>query len=385
MKYKLGEDRMTSTYFLTGSQACVEGAITAGCRVCTGYPITPANEILEIMAERLPRVGGFFVQMEDELAALAVVIGAAWGGLKGMTATSGPGFSLMQENLGYAVITETPCVIVNVQRGGPSTGQPTLPSHGDIMQAKYGSHGDYEIIAYAPAYVQEMLDLTIEAFNFSETYRVPVILLADATIAHMREKVKIPSPDEIVVVNRKIPTVPPERYIPFKPDENGVPPMVSFGEGYKILVDGQVHDERGYRAGHLPEVAAKLQRRLCDKIARNVDRIVRLEEEFVGDSDIAVLSYGITARASLEAVKRARQKGIKASYFRLITIWPFAERQVRELSEQVHTIIVPELNIGKLVKEVKSSVVPGVKVVSLPKLGGELPAPEEILAEIRRF
>jgi len=374
---------LEGAHFMNGDVACAEGAITASCRFFAGYPITPATEIAEHLAKRMPEIGGIYIQMEDEIASMAAVIGASYAGLKAMTATSGPGFSLMQENIGLAVMTEAPCVIVDVMRGGPSTGQPTLPGQQDVMQAKWGSHGDYEIVALAPSSVQEMFDLTIEAFNLSETYRVPTILLVDEVVAHMWEKVVIPPVEKIKIVNRNKPNVPPEKYIPFMPGDDLVPPMACFGEGYGFHATGLTHDEHGYPQTSSSEVQQKLVKRLCDKIRLNADKIIRVEEVMLKDAEVAVVAYGIVARAALSAVRKAREKGIKAGLLRLITLWPFPEKQVSKIAKQSKTIVVPEMNCGQLVREVERSA-KETPVVFISKLGEEPHTPMEILEAIRR-
>jgi len=384
MKVETSRAVLTGKHFLSGDYACAEGAVAAGCRFFAGYPITPATEIAERMARRLPEVGGVYIQMEDELGSIAAVIGASYAGVKAMTATSGPGFSLMQENIGLAVMTETPLVIVDIMRGGPSTGQPTKPGQQDMMQAKWGSHGDYEIIALAPSSVQEMFDLTIECFNLSERFRVPVFLMADEIVAHMWERVIIPEPEKIQIVNRKKPNVSPADYLPFKPDEDLVPPMACFGEGYRVHVTGLTHDERGYPQTDSPEIQEQLVRRLCDKIRKNADKIVRVKEFMLEDAEVAVITYGIPARAAVSAVKKAREEGIKAGLLRLITVWPFPERQIAELATRVKGIVVPELNYGQIVREVER-VAKGTPVHFIPKFGEALHTPMEILDGIRRM
>jgi len=373
---------LTGAHFMNGDIACAEGAIAAGCRFFAGYPITPATEIAEHLSQRMPEIGGIYIQMEDEIASMAAVIGASYAGLKAMTATSGPGFSLMQENIGLAVMTEAPCVIVDVMRGGPSTGQPTLPGQQDVMQAKWGSHGDYEIIALSPSSVQEMFDLTIEAFNLSEMYRVPTILLADEVVGHMWEKVVIPSAEKIRIVNRKRPNVPPEKYMPFMPDDDLVPPMACFGEGYSFHATGLTHNEHGYPQTQSSEVQQRLVKRLCDKIRKNADRIIKVEEVLLEDADIIVVAYGIVARAALSAVRKAREEGIKAGLLRLITLWPFPERHITEIAKQARTIVVPEMNCGQLVREVERSA-KETAVAFLSKLGEDPHTPAEILKAIR--
>jgi 2-oxoglutarate ferredoxin oxidoreductase subunit alpha len=331
----------------------------------------------------MPEIGGIYIQMEDEIGSIAAVIGASYTGLKAMTATSGPGFSLMQENIGLAVMTEAPCVIVDVMRGGPSTGQPTLPGQQDVMQAKWGSHGDYEIIALAPSSVQEMFDLTVEAFNLSETYRVPTILLADEIVAHMWEKVVIPPAEKMKIVNRKKPNVPPEKYMPFMPDDDLVPPMACFGEGFSFHATGLTHDEHGYPQTQSSEVQQRLVRRLCDKIRKNTDKIIRVEEVMLEDADVVVVAYGIVARAALSAVRKARKEGIKAGLLRPITLWPFPEKTIARIAQQAKKIVVPEMNCGQLVREVERSA-KETPVVFLSKLGEDPHTPMEILEAIRR-
>ncbi len=374
---------LTGTHFMNGDVACAEGAIAAGCRFFAGYPITPATEIAEHLSERMPEVGGIYIQMEDEIGSIAAVIGASYTGTKAMTATSGPGFSLMQENIGLAVMTEAPCVIVDVMRGGPSTGQPTLPGQQDIMQAKWGSHGDYEIIALAPSSVQEMFDLTIEAFNLAETYRVPTIVLADEVVGHMWEKVIIPPAEKIKIVNRKKPNTQPEKYLPFMPDGDLVPPMACFGEGFSFHATGLTHDEYGYPKTSSSEVQQKLVKRLCEKIRKNADKIVKVQEVMVEDADIVVVAYGIVARAALSAVKKARESGIKAGLIRPITIWPFSEKNIAKAAEHAKKIVVPEMNCGQLVREVER-VAKETPVVFLSKLGEDPHTPMEIFEAIRR-
>jgi 2-oxoglutarate ferredoxin oxidoreductase subunit alpha len=377
------ETVLTGAHFMNGDVACAEGAIAAGCRFFAGYPITPATEIAEHLSQRMPEIGGIYIQMEDEIGSIAAVIGASYTGLKAMTATSGPGFSLMQENIGLAVMTEAPCVIVDVMRGGPSTGQPTLPGQQDVMQAKWGSHGDYEIIALAPSSVQEMFDLTVEAFNLSETYRVPTILLADEIVAHMWEKVVIQPAEKMKIVNRKKPNVPPEKYMPFMPDDNLVPPMACFGEGFSFHATGLTHDEHGYPQTQSSEVQQRLVKRLCDKIRKNADKIIRVEEVMLEDADVVVLAYGIVARAALSAVRKAREEGIKAGLLRPITLWPFPEKNVAKIAKQAKAIVVAEMNCGQLVREVERSA-KETPVVFLSKLGEDPHTPMEILEAIRR-
>ena len=304
-----GSRHLTGEFFMNGDIACAEGAISAGCRFFAGYPITPATEIAERMAKRLPEVSGTYIQMEDELASMNAVLGASWGGVQAMTATSGPGFSLMMENLGLGIILETPCVLANIQRAGPSTGLPTLVGQGDMMQARWGSHGCYGIIALSPSSPQEMYELTIKAFNLSEKYRTPVLIMADEVVGHISEKVVIPPPEEIKLFPRRKPNVPPEEYLPFAPDADLVPPMANAGEGYRFHVTGLTHDERGYPAMNA-EAQDKLVRRLVHKIDKNREDIIIIEEDGIDGADVVVCSYGISARISKFAVELARQEGI---------------------------------------------------------------------------
>jgi len=374
---------LSGAHFMNGDVACAEAALAAGCRFFAGYPITPATEIAEHLSLRMPEIGGIYIQMEDEIASIAAVIGASYSGLKAMTATSGPGFSLMQENIGLAVMTEAPCVVVDVMRGGPSTGQPTMPGQQDVMQAKWGSHGDYGIIALTPSSVQEMFNLTAEAFNLAETYRVPTLVMADEIVGHMWEKVVIPPTDKIKIVNRKKPNISREEYEPFMPDDDLVPPMACFGEGYRFHATGLTHDEHGFPKTSSTEVQQRLVRRLCEKISKNADKIIKIEEVMLDDADVVVVAYGIVARAALSAVRRARQKGIKAGMLRLITLWPFPEKQVTKVAQQAKKLVVPEMNCGQLVREVERAA-KETPVLFLPKLGEEPHTPMEILESMRR-
>jgi len=366
---------------MQGNEACVEGAIAAGMRFFAGYPITPSTEIAEQSAEKLPLVGGRFIQMEDEIASMAAVIGSSLTGTKSMTATSGPGFSLKQENIGYAAIAEVPCVVVNVQRGGPSTGQPTSPAQGDVMQARWGTHGDHPIIAFTPSSVRETFDLTVRAFNLSEKYRTPVILLMDEVIGHMREKVQLPDPSEIEIIDRKRPACSSDEYIPYKPEEDLVPPMADFGTGYRYHVTGLIHDETGFPSNST-EVADKLIRRLMDKIEKHKDDIISYEEENTEDAEILILSYGCVARAAKSAMKALRSKGIKAGIFRPISIWPFPEERLKELAAKVGKIVVAEMNLGQLVLEVERLCGSMAKVDRVNKVNGEIIYPEEIMKKV---
>ncbi len=371
----------SDTYFMQGNEALAEAAIIAGCRFFAGYPITPATEIAEHLAERLPQIGGIMIQMEDEIASIASVIGASWTGAKAMTATSGPGFSLMQENIGYAFVTETPCVIADVQRAGPSTGQATKGGQGDVMQARWGTHGDYAAIVLSPNSVQEMFDLTVRAFNLAEKYRTPVILLADEIIAHMREQMFVPPLEKMKVVDRRKP----------KPGDKSffggaeVPPMPSVGEGYNVSVTGSSHNEFGIRFTADPKVHHELVTRLVNKIANNVELLMDFEAFNVNDCDVGFVSFGCTSRAVYEAVEMAKDKGINAGFIRLKTIWPFPERIVRTMAQKAETIIVPEMNLRQVFFEVQRVAGYSAEVVSLNKIGGgEMLTPEELFSEIER-
>lgn len=368
---------------MQGNEACVEGAIAAGMTFYSGYPITPSTEIAEISAERLPKIGGKFIQMEDEIAGISAAIGASLSGVKSMTATSGPGFSLKQESIGYAIITETPCVIVNVQRGGPSTGLPTAPAQGDIMQARWGTHGDHSIIALYPYSVKEIYETTIRAFNLAEKYRTPVILLLDEVIGHMREKIVFDEEDKIEIINRKKPSCKPEDFKPYRINEGDiVPEMAGFGEGYRFHVTGLVHSESGFPSGS-PKVAEDLINRLINKIENNVDDIVQVDEYLLDDADIAIVSFGATARSAKSAVDILREEGIKVGMFRPITIWPLAEKELIELSKKVDRIIVAEMNMGQYFLEVDRIAGKHTKVEKYGRVNGELITPEEIISFIK--
>ena len=372
---------LTGQHFLLGDRACAEGALAAGCNFFAGYPITPSTEIAERLARRLPEVDGRYIQMEDELASMAAVLGASWAGARAMTATSGPGFSLMMENIGLGIFTETPCVVVNIQRGGPSTGLPTATSQSDVMQAKWGSHGDYEIIAYAPASCQEMFDLTIEAFNVADRYRTPVLVMADEIVGHMTERVVIPEESSILRQPRKAPAVPPgDSFKLFQPDEDLVPAMPKAGDGYHMHVTGLTHDERGYPATNA-EAQDRLVRRLVEKIRVHANDIIQIEEVMMTDAEVVVVSYGSSGRSARRAVALAREDGIRAGLLRLITIWPFPEARIAELSTRVKALIVAETNLGQMVGEVERfSQTP---VLSVTHAGGEALAPDPILGAIQ--
>ncbi|HEU65795.1 MAG TPA: 2-oxoacid:acceptor oxidoreductase subunit alpha [Chloroflexi bacterium] len=370
-----------SQILLQGNEACVKGALMAGCHFYAGYPITPATEITEIMARELPRAGGVFIQMEDEIASLGAVIGASLAGVKAMTATSGPGFSLMQEHIGFACMTEIPCVIVDVMRAGPSTGLPTQPSQGDVMQARWGTHGDHPIIVLAPSSVYEFFELTVHAFNLSERYRTPTILLADEVVAHMREGVVLPSRNDIEIEERPRPIVPPEWYIPYGDSGTGVPPMAAFGEGYRYHVTGLHHDVRGYPTTRKDEVES-LMRRLFSKISNDFDRLQWFDSFYAEDALIMVIAYGCVARAGLQAVKEARGRGLKVGLIKIKVLWPFMRRTITKIIDNSQKILVPEMNVGQISREVKRVNQGRCEIVNLNKIDGTLITPEEILEKL---
>jgi 2-oxoglutarate ferredoxin oxidoreductase subunit alpha len=364
-----------------GNHACAEGAIAAGCRFFAGYPITPSTEIAEILARRLPLVGGNFIQMEDEIAAMGAIIGASLGGVKAMTATSGPGFSLKQENIGFAVMAEVPCVVVNVQRGGPSTGLPTQPSQADIMQSRWGTHGDHPIIAIAPASVRETYDLTIKAFNLAEKYRIPVILLLDEIIGHLTEKIALPDPATIKIYDRKKPTVPPEEYFPYELSDTDIPAMANFGEGYRYHITGLAHDDTGFPTNDPEKIRLQLER-LNRKVERYREEIIEVENLVTRDAEVLVISFGSTARSAKRAVLNARENGVAAGLLRLKTIWPFPEREIQEACQSVKKIVVAEMNLGQVAHEVEWATRRDKPVIRVNKINGEAIAPDEIYAAI---
>jgi 2-oxoglutarate ferredoxin oxidoreductase subunit alpha len=376
---------LQGSFFMDGDTACAEGALCAGCRFFGGYPITPATEIAERMARRLPQVDGTYIQMEDEIASMNAVLGASWAGVQAMTATSGPGFSLMMENLGLGIMTETPCVLVNVQRAGPSTGMPTLVGQGDMMQARWGSHGHYEIIALAPSSPQELFDLTIRAFNLAEKYRTPVLVMTDEKVGHMTERVVIPPPEEIPRYQRRRPRVPPDDgYLPYAPDVDGVPPMACAGDGYRIHMTGLTHDERGYPDTVSVEAQRNLVERLVGKIRNNRQDIIQLREDGVEGADVVVVAYGISARTAARPVRLAREKGLKVGLLKLVTVWPFAEDRIRHLATQVKAFVVPEINMGQIALEVERCAGGQAKTFPVLHAGGGLHRPDDILEVIRR-
>jgi 2-oxoglutarate ferredoxin oxidoreductase subunit alpha len=366
------------TYYFSGNEAAAEGAIAAGCRFYAGYPITPSSEIMERMAIRLGDVGGVFIQMEDEIGSISAVIGASWAGAKAMTATSGPGFSLMQESIGYAAFTETPCVIIDVQRAGPCTGQATRVGSGDIMQAKWGSHGDYQVIALSPWSVQEMYELTFRAFNLSERYRVPAFVMAEEAVGHLRENMSVVAKVEVWERGKE------KGGAPFGTDEpDGVPPMPAFGEGERLLVTGSTHDDFGFRKTDDPAVHEKLVERINGKILTNRKKIIETEGYFLRDAEVALIAYGFTARTSLYVMNYLRKKGARVGLLRLKTLWPFPDEAVAEVGRSAKIVLVPEMNRGQIAGEVQKSCC--CDVVSLGQTDGEVIRPEKILDTLRKI
>ena len=372
-------DDKAKVKLLMGNEACVEGALAAGVRFFGAYPITPANEIGEILSDRLPEIGGKFIQMEDEIASMGSIIGASIGGLKSMTATSGPGFSLMQENIGFAAIAEVPCVVVNVMRAGPSTGLPTRPSQGDVMQARWGTHGDHPIIVLSPHSVRETFDLTVTAVNFSEKYRLPVILLMDEVIGHMREKMIIPPPESIEIIDRTKPTVPPQWYKPYEDNQTGVPPMAAFGEGFRYHITGLTHDQMGFPTSKLDEIKAGIER-LFRKVTLALKDIQLYEYIMVDDAELVIVAYGCVARSARKVVHDLRKEGKKVGMLRLITLWPFPRRALETIPQKVKKLVVPEMNMGQVYREVVRVNAGRARVVKVNRIDGELITPQEIAA-----
>jgi 2-oxoglutarate ferredoxin oxidoreductase subunit alpha len=371
---------------LQGNEACVEAAITAGVRFFAGYPITPATEIAEGLANRLPGAGGVFIQMEDEIGSIAACIGASVAGAKAMTATSGPGISLMLENLGFAVISETPIVIVNVMRGGPSTGLPTFPAQMDVMQVRWGAHGDYPVVAYAPSSVRETYDLTVKAINTAELLRTPVFLLSDAMVGHMREAITLPDPHQLQLIERVRPTPGEEDFAPHRGSQDGfvIPPMASFGDGYRFHVDSNVHDEYGFPATERNDIADHLIRRLNNKVKAYADELVLVEEDQLEDAEVAIFAFGSSARSAMEAVELSRSRGLKVGLLKAMTLWPFPEKYVETWTQRVKAWVVPEMNLGQMVREVSLVVNGRIPVHPLNRVDGLLIEPEQILSLIEK-
>jgi 2-oxoglutarate ferredoxin oxidoreductase subunit alpha len=373
---------LTGIHFIDGDHAACEGALAAGCRFVAGYPITPSTEVVERFASRIPMVGGVFIQMEDEIASSIAIQGAVWGGKKVMSVTSGPGLSLMMEHIGYAAMTETPSVWVDVQRGGPSTGLPTLPAQQDMMQVKWGSHGDYEIIALSPNSPQECFDLMIQAFNLAEEYRCPVFFMMDEVVGHMTERVAIPPADQIEVLERKWTAKKPGDFTLYETTATDlVPEMIKAGDGYRVHVTGLTHDEKGYPAMN-PKAQDKLLRRLRDKIRTKVDKLVDVRMDGVDGADVVVMSYGITSRVASAAVEEARAKGLRVGHLRLVICWPFPEKLVKGIARTAKAIVFPELNLGQMVLEAERAVAGKIPVIGIPHAGGTVHEPEVILSTI---
>lgn len=363
---------------MQGNEACVHGALYAGMEFFAGYPITPSTEIAEVSSELLPRIGGRFIQMEDEIAGIAACIGGAIAGKKSMTATSGPGFSLKQENIGYACIAEIPCVIVNVQRSGPSTGLPTSPAQGDYMQARWGTHGDHPVIALSPTTVRETFELTVKAFNFAEKFRTPVILLMDEVVGHLRENMEVPEPGELEVVDRKRPDCPPEEYRAYAMTEDLVPPMADFGKGYRYNITGLFHDETGFPTNNT-EVAGKQLDRIMKKVENNFDEINIYEEYMLEDAQYAFVTFGGMARSVKEAIRTLRKEGIRIGAFIPKTVWPFPEKQINKLVSDMDGVFVAEMNLGQMILEVQRASQERNKIHAINKANGEVITPEEII------
>jgi len=369
---------------MQGNVACAEAAIAAGCTFFAGYPITPSTEIAEVLSIKLPSIGGNFIQMEDEIASMGAVVGASLGGAKAMTATSGPGFSLKQENLGFAVMAETPCVVVNVQRGGPSTGLPTHSAQADVMQARWGTHGDHPIIALSPTSVKETYDMTIRAFNLAEKYRTPVILLTDELVGHLTERLEIPDPSEIKIQKRLTPTVSSDQYLPYEMTESLVPPMANFGEGYRYHVTGLVHDETGFPTND-PDKATEMLMRLNDKIEKHKDDIIEVEEINIDDEmETLIISYGSSARSARRAMVNAREDGHKVGLLILKTIWPFPEKEIQAAIKNAKRIIVPELNLGQIAHEIEWATNRALPIIKINHINGESIKPSEIYEIIKQ-
>ena len=388
-------DVLTGTYYIDGDVAIAYGALAAGCKFLGGYPITPSTEAAEAFASVAPKAGARFIQMEDELGSIASVLGASWAGEKSMTITSGPGYSLMMENIGLGAAMEIPFVIINIQRGGPSTGVPTNTGQADIMQSRWGANGDYEVIALAPDSPQEGFEFAIKAFNLAERYRVPVMVMADECVGHMTEKVVVPEASEIEVEPRRFYKGPKEAYMPYKRDDDLVPPIVKAGDGYHVYITGLTHDEKGFPLldpKSLPDLdKAKVINKkstnqfLVDKIRKNSDQIVEIQEENIEDADVIIVSYGITSRVAYRAVEQARKEGIKVGTLRLITVWPFPEKRISELAKKVKGFVVPEINYGQIVFEVDRCSQGKANVILVPHGGGTVHNPDDIYEAIKKI
>jgi 2-oxoglutarate ferredoxin oxidoreductase subunit alpha len=374
----------TDIVFWQGNEIVAEAAIAAGCRFYAGYPITPSSEIAAVMAERLPEIGGVFIQMEDEIASMGAIIGASLSGMKTMTATSGPGFSLKLENIGYACMAEVPCVIVNVMRGGPSTGLPTALAQADVMQARWGTHGDHATIALAPAYHREIYLSTIKCFNLAEKYRVPVMLLIDEVLAHMSEGIRLPDPSEYEIWDRVKPSVPPDKFFPYDSAFGDVPPMANYFEGYRFHVTGLNHTKTGFPTTN-PEICQQEEERMIRKVMKDAELLTECEEYRLEDAEIALFSFGTSARGARVAVDEARKLGIKAGLLRAITLWPFPDHKIHALAQRVRAFIVPEVNLGQMILEVERAAHKDMPIVGVNRVGGVPIAPYEILDKIKEI
>ena len=375
------KDVKTGVYYIDGDVAAGLGALAAGCKFIGGYPITPSTEAAEAFARVAPSAGAMFIRMEDELGSIASIVGAAWAGVKTMTITSGPGYSLMMENIGLGAMLETPFVLLNIQRGGPSTGVPTKTGQADMMQSRWGSHGDYELIALSPDSPQEMFDYTIKAFNLAEKYRCPVMIMSDECVGHMTEKVVIPPAEEIELEPRRYYTGPPDEYLPYKPDNDLVPKIAKAGDGYNLYITGLIHDEKGYPVKN-DEFSSKYVRRLVDKIRLNKDKIIELKEEGTDDAEVIVVSYGISSRVAVRGIEMAREKGIRVGSLRLVTVWPFPDEKICELAKTSKAFVVPEINYGQIVYEVDRCSHGKANVVLVPHGGAGVHNPDDILGAI---
>ncbi len=378
----MAKNKKSESRLLQGNEAITLGALAAGCDFFAGYPITPASEITEMMSRELPAMGNPFIQMEDEIASIGCCIGASLAGRKAMTATSGPGFSLMQENLGYACITETPLVVVNVMRAGPSTGMPTNVAQADVQQARWGTHGDHPAIVLCPATVKESFELSVTAFNLAERFRTPVILLSDETVAHMREKVELPPPEEVEVIDRRRPSVPPDWYVPYKADASLIPVLADMGKGYRYHVTGLVHDEKGFPTRRQDEVEP-FYHRLFDKISRHFEDLENVKGFMLDDAELLIIAYGCTARSAQAAVRKGRERGLKVGLLQLLSLWPFPRRAVENALATAKVCLVPELNMGQMAREVKRVNKTAANVHRHSKLDGTMITPDEILNRFR--
>ncbi|MEW6661900.1 MAG: 2-oxoacid:acceptor oxidoreductase subunit alpha [Bacillota bacterium] len=367
--------------FTMGNVACAQAALDVGAKFYAGYPITPSSEVAEVCSRLMPKYGGVYIQMEDEISSIAAMVGASLAGVKSFTATSGPGYSLMQENLGFAIYAEVPCVIINVMRSGPSTGLATRPGQADLMQVRWGTHGDHPIIALCPSSVQECYDLTIKAFNLSEKFRIPVILLSDEIVAHTRENVTLKSPEEIEIVNRKRPTCPPAEYLCYKPEEDGIPLMAAYGEEYMVHASSSCHDETGY-SNNSPKTAEGLIHRLHQKIARGREEIVQVAAFGPQDAEIMVVAYGATARAAKQAVVKAQEKGMSVGLLQIITMWPFPDKEILALCDTAKALVVPEMNLGQAYQEIEKVCRGKLPVYLFSRVDGEAIKPGQVLTKI---